>query len=311
MGKRKFNQNFVEEANMKTTLHTVSYAGVWPGQAHLTLEETIDRAARLGFDAVTIMAKRPHLSVLDTSAKDLQALRQRMDDAGICLAVTAAYTNFGADAEHTDIPVNEYQIACITRLAEMTQVLGGTVIRVFTSYGNETLSHWQLWNRTVEALRECARRAAAYDCTIAVQNHHDLAGHWESMHHLLAEINEPNCKAAFDAWSVMLQGENEAEAARQMAPVTVCTTNADYTCLPRFKYRGDLVNYEVELPLSQMVPFGEGIIDYQGFFDGLKDGGYDGYLGFEMCAPLLGSGGLENLDRYARTFLEYVKPWTG
>ena len=49
---------------MKTCLHTVSYAGTW-GQAALTLEQTIDKAAELGFDGIMLMAKRPHGSVLD------------------------------------------------------------------------------------------------------------------------------------------------------------------------------------------------------------------------------------------------------
>ena len=46
-------------------LHSVSYAGVWPGQARLTLEAFVDKAADLGFRGVMLMAKRPHLSVLD------------------------------------------------------------------------------------------------------------------------------------------------------------------------------------------------------------------------------------------------------
>ena len=39
---------------MRPALHTVSYAGVWPGQAQLTLEETIQRTAKLGFAGVMI-----------------------------------------------------------------------------------------------------------------------------------------------------------------------------------------------------------------------------------------------------------------
>jgi hypothetical protein len=49
---------------MQTVLHSVSYAGFWPGQARLNLDSFLSRAKSLGFDGVMLMAKRPHLSVI-------------------------------------------------------------------------------------------------------------------------------------------------------------------------------------------------------------------------------------------------------
>ncbi len=49
----------------QTALHSVSYAGVWAGQARLSVDQFLARAKLLGFDGVMLMAKRPHLSVLD------------------------------------------------------------------------------------------------------------------------------------------------------------------------------------------------------------------------------------------------------
>ena len=37
--------------------------------------------------------------------------------------------------------------------------------------------------------------------TIAIQNHHDLALHTEALLELLADVDRPNCKLGFDAWS--------------------------------------------------------------------------------------------------------------
>src|SRR3954465_14307291 len=45
-------------------LHSVSYSGSW-GQQFLPLDDFIGKAADLGYDGVMLMAKRPHLSVLD------------------------------------------------------------------------------------------------------------------------------------------------------------------------------------------------------------------------------------------------------
>ena len=50
--------------------------------------------------------------------------------------------------------------------------------------------------------------------------------------------------------------------------------------------------------------FGDGFIDYKAFFEGLKEGGYQGYVAYEMCEVLDGGGSITNLDRTARLFLQ-------
>ena len=49
-------------------LHSVSYAGLW-GQAFLPVDEFVAKAAQLGFGGVMLMAKRPHVSILDYGPK--------------------------------------------------------------------------------------------------------------------------------------------------------------------------------------------------------------------------------------------------
>ena len=60
---------------MKFALHTVSYAGCWKGQFGISLEETIEKAAKLGYSGVEIMARRPHASVLDMSPERLRRVK--------------------------------------------------------------------------------------------------------------------------------------------------------------------------------------------------------------------------------------------
>jgi sugar phosphate isomerase/epimerase len=119
-------------------------------------------------------------------------------------------------------------------------------------------------------------------------------------------VAEPNCKAIFDAWSPALHGTDIVEAARTMAPLTCHTTVADYQLRPRFKYHSRLINYEAQTPWVQAVPMGEGFIDYAGFLKAMRSGGYRGPVAYEMCSPLLGGGATENLDCYARRFLEFL-----
>lgn len=293
---------------MQLGLFSVSYAGLW-GQDSLDLRRFIRHSADLGFDAVMLAGKRPHLSPLDWDEAALAQLAKDLRDANIHCAAVAAYTDLGA-AVAAEVPLLEMQVAYVESLSRLGARLGARLVRVFTAYEG-TLPVSTLWPRCVTALREMSDRAAPFGMTIAIQNHHDLAVHTGALLELLHDIDRPNCKLGFDAWSPALRGEDLYEAARLAAPHTVMTTNADYICLPRFRYRPELVNYEPARPdLVRAVPFGEGVIDYDAFFRGLVDGGFDGLATYEMCSPVRGGGTLDNLDANARTYLNWMRKWS-
>jgi sugar phosphate isomerase/epimerase len=291
---------------MKTALHSVSYAGVWPGQARLALEDFLERARALGFGAVMLMAKRPHLSVLDFDSEARRKVRQGLDALGLEVACLAGYTDFCMGADRPDIPAREMQVLYVRELCRLAHDLGCGLVRVFTGFDQAAASYDQQWAWCVSGLRECARAAAPLGVAVGVQNHHDVACHWESLLDLLTEVGEPNCKAMFDAWAPALQGTDPAAAVRALAPFLVHTTVADYVRRPRFRYQPNLVNYAREADVVRAVPMGEGFIDYRGFFRALKEIGFDGYVAYEMCSPLRGGGGEDNLDRCARHFLRYM-----
>jgi len=208
-------------------LHSVSYAGFW-GQAFLSLDQFIDKAAELGFDGVMLMAKRPHFSVLDFGPRECERLRERIESRELRAVCLAGYTNFTADLEHSDIPHREMQIQHVASLARRALDLGGDLVRIFTGYENPAATYAGQWKILVDALRECARRVAEFGVTVGVQNHHDLAAGYEVLHDLIQEVNEPNCRAMFDAWSPFLHGADLGEAGRKMGSLTVHTTIADY-----------------------------------------------------------------------------------
>ncbi len=291
---------------MTPILFSVSYSGSW-GQAKLTLQRFVDKAASLGFRGVMLGGKRPHLNPLDWDRAARVALRRRIESAGLRDVVVAAYNNFTADLEHAESPMREIQIAHVTDLARIAADLGGATVRVFTGYEHAARGYVAQWRTIVECLRECAQRAARYGVTLAVQNHHDIAADHRSLRDLLAEVGEPNCRAAFDAWSPALHGTNLQQAAGAMAAVTAHTTVADYQLRPRFVYEPDVVNYRAERPYAQAVPMGQGFLDYGAFFSALIEGGFTGTVAYEMCSPLLGGGSEENLDRHARAFLKYME----
>jgi sugar phosphate isomerase/epimerase len=292
---------------MKTALHSVSYGGVWPGQVRLSLEDFLQKAHTLGFQAVMLMAKRPHLSVLDVDGDMRRRLRQQLDRLGLNVACLAGYTDFCMGADRPDIPAREMQLLYVRELCRLARDLGCCLVRVFTGFDHPAATVDQQWAWCAASLRECARRAAEFGVTIGVQNHHDTAVHYESLFDLLQEINEPNCKAMYDAWAPALQGTDLVAAVKKIAPYIVHTTVADYVPRPRFRYQPPLVNYVRDTDAVRAVPMGEGIIDYRGFFKALQEVGYDGYVAYEMCSYLRGGGSEDNLDRCARKFLQFMR----
>src|SRR5260370_8689186 len=99
----------------KTALHSVSYAGLW-GQARLSLESFLERAHSLGFEAIMLMAKKPHLSVLDGDAVR-QRLRAQLEKLGLNVACLSGYNDFGMSGERPASPPTGMQIPFIPKLS--------------------------------------------------------------------------------------------------------------------------------------------------------------------------------------------------
>ena len=263
---------------MTPSLFSISYAGFW-GQSVLPLTDFIRHAGKLGFPSVMIAGKRPHLSPLDATPEFVQPIRDALAAARVRCDVLGAYTNLAQpSAAGCEVPLIEFQIAYVESLARLAPQLGAKIVRIFTAYEIDGQDLQVLWKRCTGAIREMCDRAAAYGVTVAIQNHHDLALHTEALLELLADIDRPNCKLGFDAWSPALRGEPLYDAARLAAPHTAITTNADYIKVPRHRYRPELVNYERQpVDWVRAVPFGTGFIDYAAFFQGLRDGAGLGY----------------------------------
>jgi sugar phosphate isomerase/epimerase len=299
-----------QDFKVKTCLHSVSYAGVWRGQAVLTVDEFLVKAHELGYDGVEIMCKRPHLSPLDYDEAARQRLRARIDQLGLKLVALAAYTDFSADMDKPGIPQVEIQAAYLGEVARLAHDLGSNMVRVFTGFDREGIPYDQQYNAVVQGLRLGGQQAARYGVTLAVQNHHDLAVSAGGMYWLLKEVNLPNVQAAWDAWSPSAQGLTPAEirqGVEKLRPFIVHTTAAQYISVPRYHLLLDVVNYQKLPPVNMEIPMGPGLVDYDSFFNSLKEIGFQGYIAYEICAVTEGGGSVENLDRVARSFLEYMK----
>lgn len=299
-----------KDFSVKTCLHSVSYMGIWRGQATLTVDQFLVKAKELGFDGVMLAAKKPHVSLIDYDEEARIKLRNRIKELGLDLVCLAGYCDFAAGVDKAGIPNVEIQAIYIGELARMARDLGTNMVRIYTGYERPDIPYDRQYALVVEGLQMAGKIAAKYGVTLAVQNHHDIALHHDAMKWLLDEVNLPNVKAAFDCWSPTLEGlssEEIRQAILTMKPHIVHTTTADYKELPRYTYAINHTNYVQQLSQMRAVPMGQGFLDYKTFINTLKEIGYQGYIAYEMCEVLDGGGSIENLDKCAKTFLEYIK----
>lgn len=295
---------------VKTCLHSVSYLGVWRGQTQLTVDEFLVKAKKLGYEGVMLVAKRPHVSPHDYDKAARTRLKAKIDSLGLTLVGLAGYTDFTAGIDKPGIPNAEIQAAWVGEIAELAHDLGTNMVRIFTGYERPGIPYDKQYAEVVTGLKMAGKLAAKYGVTLAVQNHHDIALHHDAMYWLLKEVNMPNVMAGWDAWSPTLEGlskEELRESILTMKPFIVNTIAADYVVHPRFNYVNNLTNYKAEQAAMRAVPMGHGIIDYKTWFETLKEIGYQGWVVYEMCEVLDGGGSIENLDRTARIFLDYMK----
>lgn len=297
---------------VKTCLHSVSYLGVWRGQTALSVDEFLVKAKELGYEGVMLVAKRPHVSPHDYDKEARKQLKERIESLGLTLVALAGYTDFTAGIDKPGIPNAEIQAAWVGELAELAKDLGTDMVRIFTGYERPGIPYDKQYAEVVSGLKMAGKSAAEHGVTLAVQNHHDIALHHDAMYWLLNEVNMPNVMAGWDAWSPVLEGlsrQELRESILKMKPFIVNTIAADYALHPRYSYVNQLTNYKTEQPVMRAVPMGQGMIDYTVWFDTLKEIGYQGWIVYEMCEVLEGGGSIENLDKTARTFLEYMKKY--
>ena len=296
---------------MRCGLFSVSYAGLW-GQAELSLEQTIAKAAGLGFEGILLMGKQPHLAPLQSDERHLAEVKECLEHWGIEAIGIAAYNDFLLPAP-AEIPVEEMQLGYIEACCRAAAFLGGSVVRVFTGYEHTSVTAAAVpveqGRRTViRLLRSCGERAARYGITVAVQNHHDLAVESEALNLLLNEVGLSNVRAGYDAWSPFLRGEDICAGATLMAPRTALSIAANYRRFPRYSYEPQLVNYRRRDPdLVRATFMSKGEIDYPPFLRALQAGGYNGWLVYETCSPLIDGSSEEILDDAARDFLTCVQ----
>jgi len=116
--------------DVKPSLYSVTYLGLWYRGEALTMEQLLERARRFGYEGVEIEAKRPHGCPLDWPKSRAADFRKRAHDKGLAITGVAAMNDFSSPiSDH-----REAQLSAMRDLIRMTADLDAKILRVFLAW---------------------------------------------------------------------------------------------------------------------------------------------------------------------------------
>ncbi|MPZ19875.1 MAG: TIM barrel protein [Luteitalea sp.] len=306
---------------MKFALLTVSYSGLFYDGPALSVVEQIRRAKRLGFDGLSIEAKRPVGSPLDLSPEDRTEIRDVAAREGIALCAVESMSNFASPF----MEERENNLAMMKEVLTLAQDLQIDLVKVFAAwpgiiddeddtgiYGAyERGKHYKRlypadlrrWNRAVAGIRQAADWAADRGLTLALQNHAPLiAPGYEDALMMVHEIERTNVKLCLDAPLFQeRQSDDYIKEATEKCGDRIVLSH----------YGAWNVGLSPDgTPVQQLSPSFGGLINYPAYLRELERAGYDGFLVSEYCLPCIKNhqlAGIEDIDSANETALAYMK----
>ena len=179
-----------------------------PGQGTRLWSRWSGKAKEYGYDGIEIDGKRPHGNPNDWPTKRCKELRSLADGEGIEIYAVAGNNDFSSpDLRASGSPDRLHAGVDPDGLG-----LGGPAVRAFFAWPGVT-KHPQIasytiarniWNHTHslttsaddgsrcrDALAECARYAADYGVTLALQNHAPIVTSYKDVLRMIQEVNSP------------------------------------------------------------------------------------------------------------------------
>ena len=310
---------------MKFAFLTVTYSGQFYDGPALSVVEQIRKARELGFDGISIEAKRPVASPLDLSRRDREQIRAAADAEDIALCAVESMSNFASPI----MEERENNLAMIREVIDLACDLEVNIVKVFAAWPGvvndeddtafyapyERDSYYKKlypadlrrWRRAVDGLREAADRAAARGVTLALQNHAPvLRTGYEDTLAMMGEVDRQNLGLCLDVplFKERQSDEYVAEAVRACAGRILLSHYGAWNF--ERSEQGEVV--------QEPAPAVGGEINYRRFLAELQQSGYDGYLVSEYCLPCVKNhriAGLDEIDRATAMGLEYIRKLVG
>lgn len=251
-----------------------------------SLEETAKRIARAGYDGIEIGCAAPHAYPAHLSAERRRELRKIIEGEGLVVSSLLPAPGGGPGNNPASI-LPEERAAAIAHYKEVVDLaadLGAQRVLYVAGWRSFGVKATDALGWTLAALTEVGRHAASKGITICIEptsadsNLIDTAGHALK---LREDCGLANVKVMFDTYHALYRNEVSSDYVYEMAPHLAHVHFADIDRLPP----------------------GEGVVDFVGVMQALKDTGFDGYVTMEIGF----AARRVEPDRYARSAIGYLK----
>lgn len=272
---------------LKLAFHTWPYASNPTWLPAYTLEETIRRIKKAGYEGIEIGAASPHAFPPTLSAQRRRDIRQMLADYELDLAAMLP-AHGGGPGNNVASPIPEDRRWAIDHYKEMAQLTadwGGRRLICLPGWFIFGTTYKQAWEWAAEALREIAQHAGGLGVEVVIEptpEDSNIVNTCEDAISIMEYVGEPNVKLMFDTHHV----------------ITMKEVMSDYV----YRMGKDLVHLHISD--DDRLPPGQGRGDFPALIEALRATDFDGYLSME-CG--FNQRGIEP-DWVARVSLEYLKP---
>ena len=251
-----------------------------------SLEEAARRIARAGYDGIEIGCAAPHAWPAYLSKTRRADLKKIINGEGLAVSSLLPAPGGGPGNNPASILLEE-RAATIEHYKEVIDLahdLGAERVLYIAGWRSYGVSTEEALGWTLNALIQIATYAATKGVTICIEptsansNLIDTAGQALK---LLEQTGQPNVKLMFDTYHALYRNEVSSDYVHEMAPHLAHVHFADIDRRPP----------------------GEGIVDWAGVMQALKDIDFNGYLTMEIGF----AARRVEPDRFARSAIEYLK----
>lgn len=293
---------------MKLSLDTIGYGGYFTKDfKKLSLEDSVRRAAKYGYDAACIFAHRPLGFPMDFDTyrrKKLVDLYKKLD---LEVGGVVCCNNF-VDSNHVLVFNTEKEIMFTKQCIDLAVDLGSNIVRVMASLWGYFQNPWagqgyglpsfearsrrvsrgedflDAWHQVRVALTEVSKYAKDKGVTLALQTHPEITGNNDETLQMLEEVGIDSLKVGVDLPLMESYKPEDVKATvKKMGKNMVYSHTislANYTTIGGAPY-----SWEEVTPGSE-----DDQLPWETFISTLKEIGYNGFLSHEQCSPIVVKG---------------------
>jgi protein FrlC len=271
---------------VKISYNNWAYSSFFVWVPAYSLDETIKRLAKIGYDGIEIGAGAPHAWPPHLTPERRRQVRELLDESGLALSSMLPAPS-GGPGNNPASPCAEERRATIEHYKELAGLCaewGGQTVIYLPGWRLFGTTRRQAWKWSREALAEIAEAAAEHDVTLVIEpTSHDtnMCEDGYDAIELMEDVAAPNVKLMFDTFHVLYRRE----------------------VLTDYVYEMGANLRHIHISDNDRLPPGAGYGDFPSLIDALLDIGFDGYLTMETGFH---RRGIEP-DHDARVSLEYLR----